>query len=144
MEEKKDQRSKKKKLAIWTKYLLDIMFYGGIAVTVTLPFSVRKIGELLPLLVEHYEETVIIYFVLGVAAGGCTAQRAAEDFQDRIGRGLLCAGKCGEPAEDGKLELLHSGDVGGAQYRLHDHCHVCGDICICDRRSFQQGACLCL
>ena len=68
MEEKKDQRSKKKKLAIWTKYLLDIMCYGGIAVTVTLPFSVRKIGELLPLLVEHYEETVIIYFVLGVAA----------------------------------------------------------------------------
>lgn len=68
MEEKKDQGSKKIKLTMWTKYLLDIMFYGGIAVTVTLPFSVRKIGELLPLLIEHYEETVIIYFVLGVAA----------------------------------------------------------------------------
>ena len=44
------------------------MFYIGIAVTVTLPFSIRKIGELLPMIVEHYEETVIIYFVLGVAA----------------------------------------------------------------------------
>ena len=68
MEEKRGRRSKKKNLTMWTKYLLDIMFYGGIAVTVTLPFSVRRIGELLPLLVEHYEETVIIYFVLGVAA----------------------------------------------------------------------------
>ena len=53
---------------MWTKYLLDFMFYIGIAVTVTLPFSIRKIGELLPTIVEHYEETVIIYFVLGVAA----------------------------------------------------------------------------
>lgn len=68
MEEKKDIKSKKKNLTMWTKYLLDFMFYMGIAVTVTLPFSIRKIGELLPMIVEHYEETVIIYFVLGVAA----------------------------------------------------------------------------
>lgn len=68
MEEKKDIKSKKKNLTMWTKYLLDFMFYVGIAVTVTLPFSIRKIGEVLPMVVEHYEETVIIYFVLGVAA----------------------------------------------------------------------------
>lgn len=68
MEEKKDVGTKKKNLTMWTKYLLDVMFYAGIAVTLTLPFSVKKIGELLPLMVEHYEETVIIYFVLGVAA----------------------------------------------------------------------------
>lgn len=55
-------------LTMGTKYLLDVMFYGGIAVTATLPFGIRKIGELLPELVTHYEETVIIYFVLGVAA----------------------------------------------------------------------------
>ncbi len=55
-------------LTMGTKYLLDIMFYGGIAVTASLPFGIRKIGELLPQLVTHYEETVIIYFVLGVAA----------------------------------------------------------------------------
>lgn len=68
MEGKKDVGTKKKNLTMWTKYLLDVMFYAGILVTVTLPFSVKKIGEQLPLLVEHYEETVIIYFVLGVAA----------------------------------------------------------------------------
>ena len=55
-------------LTMGTKNLLDFMFYGGIAVTASLPFSILKIGELLPQLVAHYEETVIIYFVLGVAA----------------------------------------------------------------------------
>lgn len=51
-----------------TKYLLDFMFYCGILVTATLPFTVRWIGEQLPYLIRHYEETVIIYFVLGIAA----------------------------------------------------------------------------
>ena len=56
---------------IWTKgtkYLLDFMFYGGILVTVSLPWSIRWIGKQLPYLIEHYEESVIIYFVLGIAA----------------------------------------------------------------------------
>ena len=51
-----------------TKYLLDFMFYCGIVVTASLPWSIRWIGELLPGLIRHYEEAVIIYFVLGVAA----------------------------------------------------------------------------
>lgn len=68
MEGKKDLQTKKKNLTMWTKYLLDFMFYVGIVVTLTLPFSIKKIGELFPYMVEHYEETVIIYFVLGVSA----------------------------------------------------------------------------
>lgn len=51
-----------------TKYLLDFMFFGGIPVTASLPWSIRWIGEQLPYLILHYEETVIIYFVLGIAA----------------------------------------------------------------------------
>lgn len=51
-----------------TKYLLDIMFYCGILVTASLPFSIRWIAERLPGLIGHYEETVIIYFVLGISA----------------------------------------------------------------------------
>lgn len=68
MDTKRDIRAKKNYLTMWTKYLLDFMFYAGIAVTVTLPLSIRKIGELLPYMIEHYEETVIIYFVLGIGA----------------------------------------------------------------------------
>jgi len=64
----KELKANKMKLTIYTKYLLDIMFYGGIVVTATLPFSIKLIGKLLPTLIEYYEETVIIYFVLGVSA----------------------------------------------------------------------------
>ena len=72
MKEKRDYstslETKKKAITVCTKYLLDFMFYAGMAVTVTLPYSIRKIGELLPRMVEHYEETVTIYFALGIAA----------------------------------------------------------------------------
>ena len=67
-EKKMDIRTKKKSLTTTTKYLLDFMFYAGILVTATLPVSVKYIGEMFPLVIEHYEETVIIYFVLGVSA----------------------------------------------------------------------------
>ena len=58
----------KKPWIIGTKYLLDFMFFAGIPVTVSLPWSIKFFGEQLPHLIEHYEETVIIYFVLGIAA----------------------------------------------------------------------------
>ena len=58
----------KKDLTIWTKFLLDFMFFAGIAVTVSLPWSVKLVGRQLPYMVEHYEETVIIYIVLGISA----------------------------------------------------------------------------
>ena len=60
--------AKKKNLALWTKYLLDFMFYSGIIVTASIPFSLRWLGKLLPSLEEYYEANVIIYFVLGIAA----------------------------------------------------------------------------
>lgn len=59
---------KKKSITLWTKILLDFMFYGGIVVTATLPFSIKWAGNYLPRLLDHYQEIVIIYFVLGVAA----------------------------------------------------------------------------
>ena len=68
MEENRAVKMKKQKLAMWTKYLLDVMFYMGIAVTVSLPVTIRKIGDLFPYMVEHYEESVVIYFVLGIGA----------------------------------------------------------------------------
>lgn len=69
----KDERARepaagRKRLIAGTKYLLDFMFYGGMAATALLPLAVKLIGEWFPQLVQHYEETVIIYFVLGVSA----------------------------------------------------------------------------
>lgn len=70
--QEKSIEQKKQILTRWTKYLLDFMFYGGIVVTASLPFSVKWIIKYLPHigdhLADHYQEAVIIYFVLGVSA----------------------------------------------------------------------------
>ena len=63
-----DQEKKKLLLTKGVKYLLDVMFYAGILVTASLPFSIKWIGRYYEPVLVHYEETVIIYFVLGVAA----------------------------------------------------------------------------
>lgn len=68
MAEKKDLNTRKLDLARWTKLLLDFMFYSGIVVTATLPFSLKFIGNYYERIAESYEESVIIYFVLGIAA----------------------------------------------------------------------------
>ena len=51
-----------------TKYFLDFMFYSGILVTVSLPFSIKWLGQWVEAIAQHYGELVMIYFVLGIAA----------------------------------------------------------------------------
>jgi hypothetical protein len=61
---------KKETVILITKYLLDVMYFLGIVVTVSLPWSVGFLIELFEL--QEYEsnktEIIIIYFVLGVLA----------------------------------------------------------------------------
>ncbi len=57
---------KKENIIRITKYLLDFMFFGGILVILTLPFSLKWAGNYLPEIEAHYAEMVIIYFVLGI------------------------------------------------------------------------------
>lgn len=63
---------KKMSLTKWTKLLLDFMFYSGMAVTASLPFSLKVMAEKLPQIcyhyTDHYAEALIIYSVLGVSA----------------------------------------------------------------------------
>ena len=59
---------KKETIIKFTKYLLDIMFWGVIAVTVSLPITIKLLGTVLERLQEHYWASLIIYFVLGVSA----------------------------------------------------------------------------
>ena len=51
-----------------TKYLLDFMFFGGIAVTISLPITLKILGAFSEKLHDHLGESIIIYFVLGIAA----------------------------------------------------------------------------
>ena len=62
----KELREKKLSLAKGTKYLLDFMFYAGILVTISLPFSLKYIGKYLEAVEEHYLPAVIIFVILGV------------------------------------------------------------------------------
>ena len=64
----KELREKKLSLAKGTKYLLDFMFYAGILVTISLPFSLKYIGKYLEAVEEHYLPAVIIFAILGVLA----------------------------------------------------------------------------
>lgn len=61
---------KKETVAVITKYLLDIMFFAGIVVTITLPWSVKMITNYLHFedFDDRYMEVVVIYFVLGILA----------------------------------------------------------------------------
>ena len=59
---------KKDALIKFTKYLLDIIYFAVIAVTVSLPVTIKILGGFLGKLRDHYWESVIIYLVFGIAA----------------------------------------------------------------------------
>lgn len=59
---------KKENIIKLTKYFLDFMFWSGIVVTATLPFSIKFLGDYIEHFAAHYGELVIIYFVLGIAS----------------------------------------------------------------------------
>ena len=53
---------------------------------------------------------------------------------------MFCTGERDQSAEDGELELLHSGDVGGAEHCLYDRSHGGCDTGVCDSGAVQQGS----
>lgn len=64
---------KKETVIIFTKYLLDFMYFAGIPVTISLPWSVKWIMKLLDFqnyadFEAYYTEVVVIYFILGILA----------------------------------------------------------------------------
>lgn len=61
---------KKETVAVFTKYLLDIMFFAGIVVTVSLPWLVKLVTAYFDFedFEDRYVEIVSIYFVLGILA----------------------------------------------------------------------------
>ena len=61
---------KKESVIRITKYLLDFMFFAGIAVTLSLPWSVKLIADWFSYepFAEQYHEVVLIYFILGIIA----------------------------------------------------------------------------
>lgn len=58
----------KDRLTIFTKYLLDAMFYAGIAVTVTLPASIRFYGRYNSYFANNWIALVFLFGISGVFA----------------------------------------------------------------------------
>lgn len=58
----------KDKLTYFTKYLLDLMFYGGILVTITLPLSFYFYSKYNSYFKEYYWELIILFAFSGVFA----------------------------------------------------------------------------
>ncbi len=70
MEKKEEKGLRERKLSLTkgTKYLLDFMFYSGILVTVSLPFSMKYIGRYLEDVRQNYISVVVIFAIMGILA----------------------------------------------------------------------------
>ena len=58
----------KDKLTLFTKFLLDVMFYAGIVVIITLPFSIRFYGNYNSYFAENYYSLCVILALSGIFA----------------------------------------------------------------------------
>lgn len=58
----------KDKLTLFTKFLLDAMFYGGIIVIVTLPASIKFYGRFNSYFAENYYSLCVLFFLSGIFA----------------------------------------------------------------------------
>ena len=56
------------KLTRYTKWLLDFMYFSGMAVTVTLPFTIRLYGKYNSYFAEFYIQMVLLFAISGVLA----------------------------------------------------------------------------
>ena len=58
----------KDKLTLFTKYLLDFMFYMGIVVIITLPLIIKLYGHYNTYFAENYYSLCVIFFLSGIFA----------------------------------------------------------------------------
>lgn len=65
---RKDADMKKETIVKITSIILEIMFYGGILCTISLPITLKWLAVFVEEFETHYYESVILFFVLGVMA----------------------------------------------------------------------------
>jgi len=56
------------KITRFTKVILDIMYWGGLAVTATLPISIRLYGRINSYFERYYAAQLILFFLSGILA----------------------------------------------------------------------------
>lgn len=58
----------KDKLTLFTKYLLDLMYFAGIFVTATLPFSIKFYGKYNSYFRDNFYSLLVVLFLSGIFA----------------------------------------------------------------------------
>ena len=58
----------KDRLTLFTKFLLDVMFYAGIIVIITLPLSIKFYGKYNSYFADNYYSLCVILFLSGIFA----------------------------------------------------------------------------
>ena len=58
----------KDRLTLFTKFLLDTLFYAGIVVIVTLPLSIKFYGRFNSYFAENYYSLCLLFFLSGIFA----------------------------------------------------------------------------
>ena len=58
----------KDRLTLFTKFLLDVMFYAGIIVIITLPLSIKFYGHYNSYFADNYYSLCVILFLSGIFA----------------------------------------------------------------------------
>ena len=109
----------KDRLTLFTKYLLDVLFYAGIVVTVTLPFSIRFYGKYDSYFGQHWLRLTILFGISGIFAL-ILLQELRKMFK------TVLNGDCG--------------GYGAAPVSLSDPCGTDHDPGICDCGTFFSGA----
>ena len=101
----------RKGIVVFTKVLLDVMFYSGILVTASLPFTLKLAGK-------YYSQDF-------ARLRACDRVSAEEDDPHGHCKGLFCGRKYEEPETDGKDGVCHRCRL----YRESVHSSDAGYIC---------------
>ena len=126
----------KDRLTLFTKYLLDMLFYAGIVVTVTLPLGIRFYGKYDSYFGQHWLRLTILFGISGIFAL-ILLQELRKMFK------TVLNGDCfirENVKADGNLQFLHCGSYCAAPVSLSDPCGTDHDPGICDCGTFFSGA----
>ena len=118
----------KDRLTLYTKYLLDFMFYSGIAVILTLPLSIWFQKQLL-------FPARCFFPVRGICR--FDHPRTAENVPHGIKQRLLYPGKCKKSGKNEHLQFFHCSDHGMPAVYLYNARRFCDHSGLRDRRTVQ-------
>lgn len=129
----------KDRLTLFTKYLLDVLFYAGIVVTVTLPFSIRFYGKYDSYFGQHWLRLTILFGISGIFAL-ILLQELRKMFKTVLNGDCFIRENVQSLKRMGICSFCHCGSYCAAPVSLSDPCGTDHGPGICDCGTFFSGA----